>query len=132
MFGMTANVQDTTKRVEDAAEKATFGSFGHGAARISKDAKESIETSPVPSKPDEPPHTRGKQGHNLRGAIRFDADKEGALIGPLHSLVGTAGEAHEFGGRHRGETFDERSFMGPALLRNLDRLAGDWEGSIGE
>lgn len=116
-------------RIEKAANKGAYRNFGHAAASIRKDAIASIETSPESSPAGSPPHTRRRQ---LPNAIRYDADAEGAVIGPVFSVVGTAGEAHEIGGSYRGQIFPERPFMGPALNRNLDRFASGWAGSIGE
>jgi len=132
MFGLDVIVDSRMQRVEELAERAQFRNFGHASARISKDAKASIVTSSDPSPPGSPPHTRAQRGHNLRGAIRYASDQDGAIIGPMKSIVGDVGQAHEFGGRFRGEDFERRPFMGPALERNLDRFADDWEGSIGE
>ncbi len=130
MIGLDVKITMTTQRVEQATERAAFRNFGHAAARISKDAKASIETSDQPSEPGQPPHTRAAKGHNLRGAIRYVASKQDAVIGPIASWVGESGEAHEFGVAFRGNTFEERPFMQPALQRNLDRFAADWAGSI--
>jgi hypothetical protein len=132
MFTATAQIDDHTKRVSDAAKKASFERLGHGAASIAKTAKASIEKSKEPSAVGSPPHTRGRGGHNLKGAIRFDANNIDAVIGPIASFIGQAGEAHEFGGDFKGEQFPERPFMGPALEASVDRFAAGWAGSIGE
>lgn len=132
--------EDTTKRVADAAEKATFRNVGHAAAAIRKDAVKSIVQADGPSSPGSPPHTHTqkttKSGKtrkgNLQRAIAYDANKDSAVIGPRESVVGLAGAAHEFGETFHGDDFDERSYMGPALDRNLDRFASSWQGSIGE
>jgi len=130
MFGATFKLIDTSKRVTAAADKAAFKNFAHAAARISKDAKASIEKTDGPSLPGSPPHTH--RGSFLRRGIRFAADKQGAVIGPMASVVGEAGSAHEFGGEFKGSDFPERPFMGPALEQNIDRFASTWQGSIGE
>lgn len=127
---MTAQIEDTTLRVTDAAERATFRNLGHAAARISKDAKASLVTALGPSDPGEPPHTH--QGAFLRRAVRYAADKEEAVIGPQASIVGESGRAHELGEDFHGQAFPERPFMGPALEANEDRFASDFAGSIGE
>jgi len=69
----------------------------------------------------------------LPRAIVYDNDKESdtAVIGPRESVVGTSGEAHEFGGDYKGQDFPERPFMGPALDKNIDRFASSFAGSIG-
>ena len=129
MIGLDIKIDFTPKAVTDAADKAAFKHFGHAAARIRKDAVASIQTSPNPSPPGSPPHTRRQQ---LPRAIAFDATKTGAVIGPRFSVVGDAGHAHEFGGMFRGENYPERPYMAPALEQNLERFAGEWQGSIGE
>ena len=112
MFAVQVKVEDTTKRVADAAEKAAFRNFGHAAASIRKDAIASIEKAPhgQASEPGTPPHTRRGQ---LPRAIRYDATKDGAIVGPVASLVGESGAAHEFGGTYKGQDYPERPFMEP-------------------
>lgn len=132
MFKLAATTTNDMQRVAKAAERAQFKNLGHAAARISKDAKASILTDQDPSSPGSPPHTKAAAGHNLRGAIRFDYNKEDAVIGPLASFVGEAGRAHEMGGEFHGQEYPERPFMLPALEQNVDRFAADWKGSITE
>lgn len=131
MIGAKTTLIDNSKNVTKAVDKAAFRNMGHAAARITIDAKESIEVAPGPSPPGTPPHTRRKL---LPRAIRYDYDRkaQSAVIGPRYSVVGEAGAAHEFGGEFRGDIFDERSFMAPALENNLGRFASDWAGSVGE
>jgi hypothetical protein len=117
------------ERVRREADRAARTVFAKAAFRIFRDAQASIERSSTPSAPGSPPHTKRGQ---LKRAIRYDATKDGAIIGPKASMVGTSGEAHEFGGSYRGESYPERSFMGPALSRELDKFAGEFSGSIGE
>jgi hypothetical protein len=131
-FGGSASKKLDTKKIEAAASRAQFENLRHAGFRISKDAKASIKKSKEPSDKGEPPTTRGKGGHNLRGAIFVDSEKDSVIIGPRASFVGDAGEAHEFGKTRKGDQFDERPFMGPALAENVDRFASDWHGSIGE
>lgn len=129
MFGAVAKIVNHMHKVREAAEKAARRAFAKAAYRIMQDAKASVERSAEPSAPGEPPHTRRGQ---LKRAIRYDATKDGAVIGPLASMVGTSGEAHEFGGSYKGSTFPERPYMNPALLRELDHFAGEFSGSIDE
>jgi hypothetical protein len=132
MIGATATTQMHPEKVTKAVDRSTFKNLGHAAARISKDAKASLERAEGPSAPGTPPHTH--RGAYLRRAIRFDNDRKAqeAVIGPMESIVGTAGSAHEHGGEYKGQTFPERPFMVPALEQNLDRFASEWAGSIGE
>ena len=130
MIGASVIIEDHTKRVAEAAERAAFRNFRHAGAVLSKDMKASLVTADGPSPEGEPPHTH--RGAYLRRAVRFDADKNSAVIGPMASIVGDAGAAHEFGENFRGHDYPERSFAGPALERNQDRFASEWEGRIGE
>lgn len=131
---MKANIVVVTEsqmgKVQDAAEKAAYRNFGHAAASISKDMKASLLKSSGPSEPGDPPHTH--KGVYMRRAVRYAANKEGAVIGPRASIVGESGAAHEFGETYRGTDYPERPFAGPALERNESRFAGLWRGSIGE
>ena len=83
-----------------------------------------------PSVPGQPPHTH--KGTYLRRAVRWDADKTSAVIGPMASIVDQAGAVHEFGQVRLGTDYPERPFMLPALERALPRFAGQWQGSVGE
>lgn len=129
MFGLHVNVIDETKRVGDAAARATYRNLGHAAASIRKDAQASITKSAEASPPGEPPHTRRGQA---RRAILFavERDKQSAVVGFAESRIGEAMSAHEHGGEYKGTEFPQRPTMGPALERNLDRFAADWAGSI--
>lgn len=130
MISVSVKTEFNAAPVEKAVEKATFRNFSHAAASISKDVKSTLEKAAGPSAPGTPPHTH--KGQFLRRAIRYAADKEGAVIGPMASIVGQAGAAHEFGGEFRGADYPERPFMEPALERALPRLAEGWSGSVGQ
>lgn len=130
MIGATVRTEEHFDRVEKATEKAAFKNLGHAAATIRQDAIASIETSPEPSRPGEPPHTRHGRA---KKAVQFAADAESAEVGFAASVIGTGMEPHEHGeGRERTPQYPERPTIGPAMERNLDQLAEDWEGSIGE
>jgi phage gpG-like protein len=120
-------IVDHSRRVREAADRAARRVFAKAAFRIMRDAQSSVVRSAKPSSPGDPPHTKRGQ---LRRAIRYSATKDGAVIGPLASMVGVSAEAHEFGGAYKGQSFPERPFMGPALERDLDNFAGDFAGSI--
>lgn len=129
MFTAVTKIIDHTRRVREAADRAARRAFAKAAFRIFRDAQASVERSAEPSAPGEPPHTRRGQ---LKRAIRYDATKDGAVIGPQQSMVGISATAHEFGGPYERERFPARPFMGPALERDLDNFSGDFAGSIGE
>jgi len=130
MITLRVQTENKLHRVQKAAERAAFRNFGHAAASLRKDAAASIESSPDPSQPGEPPHTRRR--NYLRRAIRYAADKEGAVIGTIASILGTAGEPHEKGISYKGQDYPERPFMFPALERQVPRFAGEWRGIIGD
>jgi hypothetical protein len=127
MFDVSCKITDETKKVSDAAERASFKNLGHAAASIRKTAQSEITTDPGPSEPGTPPHSRRGL---LRRAIRYAADKDSAVIGPVAGLVGESAEPEEFGGEYKGENYPARPFMGPALEANLDRFSKEWEGSV--
>ena len=52
------------------------------------------------------------------------------VIGPDVESFGTAGKAHEHGGRYRHERYPKRPFMGPALEKIKPRLPKLWAGSV--
>lgn len=130
MISIQVKTENNFKAVEKAADKAAFRNFGHAAASISKDVKQSIDRATGPSVPGQPPHTH--KGTFLRRAIRYEADMEGAIIGPMASVVGEAGAVHEFGEVYYGQDYPPRPFMGPALERAAPRFGDSWQGSIGE
>jgi hypothetical protein len=142
VIGLEIKIEDNVKRVEEAAERATFRNVGHGAATLRSEAIESIIPAEGPSEEGTPPHThtagvtrKGKvRRGELQRAIVYDVDRaaQSALIGPRESVVGESGAAHEFGGEFKGQDYPERSFMGSALDNNDDRLAESFAGSIGE
>lgn len=132
MIGFNAKSSFSAAPIQAAANKASFENIRHASFSLAKDAKSTIDKSDSPSEPGETPHTKGKKGHNLKGAIFTSVQKDSGLIGPRASFVGDAGALHEFGERREGEDFDERPFMGPALDRAIPRFAQDWAGSIGQ
>lgn len=132
MIGATAGSNVDMKPVQDAVDKATFENIRDASFSLSKDAKSTIEKSSSASEPGEVPHTKGKRGHNLKGAIFTNVQKDSGLIGPRASFVHESGAVHEFGESRDGENFDERPFMGPALDRAIPRFAADWAGSVGQ
>lgn len=146
MFVVDVKVEEKTKAVEQAVEKASYRNFRHAAASIRKHAMESIKEankvqgrnkrgrftskkSYKASPPGTPPYTRGKR-KKLKKGILYQADAFGAIIGPSRRITGTSGVPHEFGGAYKGSKFPQRPFMSPALRANLSRFAGSWRNSV--
>jgi len=102
------------ERITKAVQRARAGNLRSVGYLIATLAKPKIKRSKRASLPGEPPTTRRGL---MRKAIRYElaADKKSVVIGPAASIVGTAGQPHEHGGRYKGESYPERPFMGPAL-----------------
>ena len=132
MIRMRVTTRFFAKRVMSKVERANIRSLFRAAGLIRTTALRSIrkrKKDGAPSPPGQPPRTRRGR---LREAILFAVDRrrQSAVIGPDRRIVGTSGAAHEFGGIFRGERFDRRAFMGPALIKTKDRLPKMWAGSV--
>ncbi len=103
---------------------------------VTQQAKAGIIRSPKAAAAGDAPHTRGKPGKNLKGAIRYHLDKERteAVIGPSAEIVGDVGALHEFGGDRPStdvvESYPRRPFMGPALERSLPSIPEQFRSSV--
>src|SRR5262245_56259311 len=128
MVGVKVKTKDETKKVLAKARRATIQNLGHAGAAIRLTAKRSIRRSKRPSAEGEPPHTRkGK----LRNAIAYAVEGQNqVVVGTEHDKLGTAGAAHEKGGRYKRQRYPKRPFMGPALEKNRDRLPKLWADSV--
>ena len=117
-FQTEAKLQLRLERIAKAAARARAGNLRSVGYLVGNVAKRLIQKSSSKSQPGQPPTTRKGL---LRRAIRYElaSDKMSVVIGPTYSLVGTAGEAHEFGRRYKGADYPERPFMGPALQEVL-------------
>jgi phage gpG-like protein len=125
MIAVKVTTKKSIDKVKRKAEQGNFKSLGHAAATIRLIARRSIRRRQTAAMPGSPPHTRQGQ---LKRSIMYAIDKQRgvALIGPSFDFVGTAGKAHEFGGRYRRERYPKRPFMGPALEKVKDRLPSLW------
>jgi phage gpG-like protein len=122
-------IKKSIHQVQRKAQQGNFKSLGHAAAALRLVARRSIRRRRMAASPGSPPNTRRGQ---LKRSIMYAVNKKRgvALIGPSFEMVGTAGKAHEFGGRYRRERYPKRPFMGPALDKVKDRLPSMWAGSI--
>jgi hypothetical protein len=146
MIGMRGQSGFFADRIRKRARQGTFKSLAHAGAAIRMSARRSIKRAPKdrtrdkqgrfksggktsPSRPGSPPHTRAGA---LKSAILYAVESERmrVVIGPVFSIVGKSGAAHEHGGRFRGRRYPPRPFMGPALKQNLKRLPRFWRGSV--
>jgi hypothetical protein len=117
------------KRVMKAARSGSITSLNHAGGALRMAARAGIKRAKAESPEGTPPHTRKGQ---LRRAILYAVEKSAqtVFVGPDVSIVGTAGTAHEFGGKFRNERYPKRPFMGPALQKTKDRLPKMWAGSV--
>lgn len=129
MIGIKVQTLFNSARVIRIARSASLKNLAHAGGYIRITASRSIKRSPRPSQPGTPPHTRRGQ---LRRAIRYAVERErkSVVIGPEYGTVGPSGMAHEFGGRFRSNSYDKRSFMGPALMKTREKLPQLWANSI--
>ena len=88
-------------------------------AYVRRVAQRKVVTSPKPSTPGQPPHSRKGL---LKRAILFASDGERS--------VGESASAHEFGGKYRRERYPKRPLMGPALKESAPRLAKLWRDAV--
>ena len=97
-------------------------------AYVRRVAQRKIVTSPNPSQPGQPPHSR----HGLlKRAILFGSDGDkSVLIGPGFNFVGESASAHEFGGKYRRERYPKRPLMGPALKESAPHVAKLWRDAV--
>jgi len=130
MVDIKTTTEFQRQRLQEAADKGIFRGLTHAASSLRKRAASVITRSPIASPPGFPPHT--KKGL-LRRSIRFaiSGDKKSVVIGPMESVVGQSGAAHEFGGVFKGTRFDKRPFMGPSLEEAVPRFAGFFRGIMG-
>jgi hypothetical protein len=117
------------KTVEKSAYNANFRNLGQAAATIRKTARASIKKRKKASAPGTPPNTRKKA---LPNAILYavNRQKQSAVIGVSAELLSTAGSPHERGGEFRDAKYPQRSFMVPALMKNLKRIPTFWRGTF--
>ena len=128
-IGINVRTEDYSRAVRRKAKDGSVMSLGHAGAVIRLTARRSIRKRKGRSQPGTPPSTR--QGA-LRRAIVYavEGNAERVVIGPDYAVVGDSARAHEFGGHYRGDRYERRPFMGPALLKTRDRLPEHWAGSV--
>lgn len=129
MIGAKVKTKDETRRVLAKAKQGSFKSLGHAGAAIRLVARRSIRRRKKKSPTGRPPHTRRGQ---LKRALKYHVErkKPSVVIGPEHAVVGESGKAHEHGGLYKGDRYDRRPFMGPALAEVQPRLPRLWAGSV--
>lgn len=127
---MSAEVKITKNfgKVKKVVDNSIITSFSRAAFAIRSTAMRSIRkrVGGEPSPKGQPPRTRFGR---LKKSILYSVDKtrQEAVIGPARSKIGpNAARLHEHGGFYKGQTFDARPFMEPALKEVAPRLPSIW------
>lgn len=99
MIGAKVKTCTETQRVAKKARQKSIENLGHAGAAIRLVAKRSVRKRKGPSPVGQPPHTHTRR---LPRAIKYAVEKQRSVvvIGPDIQSLGTAGKAHEHGGRY--------------------------------
>lgn len=129
MIAVKARTKDETRNVRAKAQQGSIKSLGHAGAAIRLQAKHSIRKKKGPSPAGQPPHTHTRR---LPRAIKYAVEKERGVvvIGTDIASLGTAGKAHELGGKYKRQRYPRRPFMRPALEKTKNRLPRMWANSV--
>jgi hypothetical protein len=101
-------------------------SLQHAGGVIRLIASRSIRvTKRKPGQPGGPPNSRGGAG-SMKSAIAYALASGVVVIGYRFSVIGTVGAVHEFGQNYKGQQFDKRPTLGPALERAIPRIPEGW------
>jgi hypothetical protein len=146
---------DESKKVVDAAHRATVSALRKTAYATLRDVQGSFEVVPMvrPDLKGKSPAQKkfllrkahsaaaapvGSPPHSRRGLERraerydVDAEAESAVIGPRASVIGQAMQAQEFGGEYQGRKYPLRPSIGPALEREEHLLPTGFSGAVTE
>jgi hypothetical protein len=116
--------------VKKQAQGGILRSIQHAAASLRLIVRRSIRRRKKPSSPGTPPSSPTGR---LRESIRYelvDGSKYLAHVGPARSVIGPAGQPHEFGGSFRDESYPDRPYMRPGLEAILPRMPEEFRGLI--
>ena len=126
---MNYEVEFDEKGLLARISQATASILRRTGAYIRRVAQRKVQTSPNPSTPGSPPHSR--RGALKRGLLFGVESKTGSvLIGPSYNFVGTSMVAHEFGGGYMKERNPKRPQMGPALRETVPHIAKFWQDTV--
>lgn len=130
-MAVTVKIKKDFGKVKKYVKDSVIATFGDASRIIQSIARKSIKrrSGDNYSRPGEAPKTR--RG-DLRRAIQYDVDnkRQEAIIGPLESRMGPAAAVHEHGGTIKGQMFDKRPYMAPALERIAPKLPKLWQFSV--
>lgn len=154
MITATGHSEFNVAKIERAVKKGSFKTFAHAAASLRKQIIDEIQVTKEtigwittqrltkrgkrrrariyrPAPVGHPVFSHRNKGFIRRG-VKFEANAEGAVIGFAHSVYGDVMRVHEFGGERKGESFDARPTLAPALRTTAPRFAEEWRGAIGQ
>lgn len=131
MIRFSARAHTESRKLLDALERAERAGLSRAGSALRKTAMRSIRTAPGASSPGAAPHTRrGLLRRSILDALVEEAGRQSEVVGPSRDIIGLAGKAHEFGGKFRSETFDERAFMRPAMSLVANQLPAFFAGTV--
>jgi hypothetical protein len=134
--------------VTAAVGKASAKNLSRGGSFIRTAARSSLRRRKKPSAPGSPPsvHSQDRVATLKNIWFVFDPGSRSVVVGPLKlngsKLIGSdrpsVPSLHEFGGvavvgrrqQRRRVRYPARPFMGPAMQRELPKLAGLWANSV--
>ena len=116
-------------RILLAVKSGNITALRRAGAYVRKAARNRVTQSANASSPGSPPNTR--QGL-LKRSLLFGVEKQrqSVVIGPAEKFIGTAMQAHEFGGTYRKRRYPKRPLMGPTLEITAPKLPAFWENTV--
>ena len=126
---MKVRIEFDESRILIAVQRGNITALRRAGAYVRKAARNKVTQSSNASSPGSPPNTR--QGL-LKRALLFGVEKQrqSVVIGPAEKFIGTAMQAHEFGGMYRKRRYPKRPLMGPTLQATASKLPSLWEKSV--
>lgn len=117
-----------SRKLEQAVKFANFRNLGQAGAIVRKLGAKSLKKSPRKSAAGTPPNTR--KGALPKAILYAVEEGRRVVVGPAYHLMKNAGRAHEKGGKFRGDVYEKRPFMVPALLRVRSQIPSIWRDSV--
>ena len=129
MNGVRTDIEFDEEGLVAKIARASKEFLKRAGAYVRTVARRKVVTSPKPSQPGQPPHSRKGL---LKRAILFGIEREGksVLVGPGFRFIGASLSAHEFGGRYMRERYPKRPLMGPSLRESAPHIAKMWLGAV--
>ncbi|MGN1121725.1 MAG: hypothetical protein ACI4RV_05105 [Eubacteriales bacterium] len=126
---MKCRIEFEERRIFALVKRANLTGLRRAGAYVRKAARNQVSTSENSSAIGSPPNTRRGL---LKNSLLFGVEKQRStvVIGPAETIIGTAMQAHEFGGRYKKQRYPKRPLMAPTLERSTTKLAKFWENTV--